>query len=191
MGNRHPQASQPGEILASEEFYTYDDKYIKGTSRTRIPADLDPAVLERVRTTAVKAYRALGCEGLSRVDFFVETSTGRVLLNEINTLPGFTAISMYPKMMAAQRPVSARSCWTGWWSWHWKGRESAMDKRPIGVFDSGAWRAHRRAGAAQGYCPRRTSSISATPAGCPTAAAAGRSSSSMPGRISPFSFLKM
>lgn len=100
MGNRHPQASQPGEILASEEFYTYEDKYIKGTSRTRIPADLDPAVLERVRTTAVKAYRALGCEGLSRVDFFVEKNTGRVLLNEINTLPGFTAISMYPQMMA-------------------------------------------------------------------------------------------
>lgn len=89
----------PGEILASAEFYTYDDKYVSGTSRVAIPAHLPQEMLEKVRDLAVKAYNTFDCAGLSRVDFFVEKGTGRVLLNEINTLPGFTSISMYPKMM--------------------------------------------------------------------------------------------
>ncbi len=99
IGNRDPHSTLPGEILASQEFYTYDDKYVAGTSRTQIPANLSPEMQQKVTAIAEKAYKALGCEGLARVDFFVEKDTGRVLLNEINTLPGFTAISMYPQLM--------------------------------------------------------------------------------------------
>ena len=100
LGNEDPASTLPGEILASEEFYTYDDKYLLGASRTLIPARLPQEKLEEVRALAVKAYRALGCQGLARCDFFVEKG-GRVLINEINTLPGFTSISMYPKLMEA------------------------------------------------------------------------------------------
>ena len=98
-GNEELTAVGPGEILASQEFYTYDDKYIAGTSRVAIPAHLSEEKLAEVRRIAKRAYRALCCTGLARVDFFVEEGTGRVLLNEINTLPGFTDISMYPKLM--------------------------------------------------------------------------------------------
>ena len=97
-GNDEVSGTHPGEILASAEFYTYDDKYISGTSRVAIPAQLAPEKLDEVRDLAVRAYRALCCKGLARVDFFVEHGTQRVLLNEINTLPGFTSISMYPKL---------------------------------------------------------------------------------------------
>lgn len=99
FGNDHPVSTLPGEILASADFYDYEDKYLSGTSQTVIPAHLSAEKLEEVRTMAVKAYSALCCKGLSRVDFFVEKGTGKVLLNEINTLPGFTSISMYPKLM--------------------------------------------------------------------------------------------
>ena len=98
-GNEVLSVAGPGEILASQEFYTYDDKYIAGTSRVEIPARLSEEKLAEVRAVALRAYRALCCTGLARVDFFVEEGTGRVLLNEINTLPGFTDISMYPKLM--------------------------------------------------------------------------------------------
>ena len=100
-GNDEVSGTHPGEILASAEFYTYDDKYISGTSRVAIPAQLAQEKLDEVRDLAVRAYRALCCKGLARVDFFVEHSTQRVLLNEVNTLPGFTSISMYPKLMLA------------------------------------------------------------------------------------------
>lgn len=107
FGNDTPRATLPGEILASADFYDYEDKYHSGTSRTAIPAYLSPEKLEEVRALAVKAYRALCCKGLSRVDFFVERGTGRILLNEINTMPGFTSISMYPKLMINEgRPYS-------------------------------------------------------------------------------------
>ena len=92
-------ATRPGEILAGAEFYTYDDKYKNGVSQTVIPAQLREEKLDEVRAEARKAYLALGCAGLARCDFFVERGTGRVLCNELNTLPGFTAISMYPKLM--------------------------------------------------------------------------------------------
>ena len=92
-------ATRPGEILAGAEFYTYDDKYKNGVSQTVIPAQLSEEKLDEVRAEARKAYLALGCAGLARCDFFVERGTGRVLCNELNTLPGFTAISMYPKLM--------------------------------------------------------------------------------------------
>ena len=99
LGNDELLSTRPGEILAGAEFYTYDDKYKNGVSRTLIPANLSEEKLEEVRRNAEAAYRALGCQGLSRCDFFVEKGTGRVLCNELNTLPGFTAISMYPKLM--------------------------------------------------------------------------------------------
>ncbi len=92
------EASCVGEIGASAQFYDYDDKYINGTSQFFIPARLEEDVAQKVRETAVKAYRLLGCTGLARVDFFVTREDHRVVLNEINTLPGFTSISMYPKL---------------------------------------------------------------------------------------------
>lgn len=91
--------TRPGEILAGAEFYTYDDKYKNGVSQVLIPARLSEAKLDEVRALARRAYLALGCAGLSRCDFFVQKGTGRVLCNELNTFPGFTSISMYPKLM--------------------------------------------------------------------------------------------
>ena len=99
IGSDPAVATRPGEILAGAEFYTYDDKYKNGVSQTVIPAHLPEAKLDEVKTYAAMAYTALNCEGLARCDFFVEKDTGRVLINEINTFPGFTSISMYPKLM--------------------------------------------------------------------------------------------
>ena len=99
IGSDPAVATRPGEILAGAEFYTYDDKYKNGVSQTVIPAHLPEAKLDEVKTYAAMAYTALNCEGLARCDFFVEKNTGRVLINEIYTFPGFTAISMNPKLM--------------------------------------------------------------------------------------------
>ena len=101
LGNRDCDASIVGEIGASAQFYDYDDKYINGTSQLYIPARIPQEVSEKIRQTAVRAYRLLGCSGLARVDFFVTAGDNRVILNEINTLPGFTRISMYPKLWMA------------------------------------------------------------------------------------------
>ncbi len=101
LGNEAPKASQPGQITPSNEFYDYNAKYIDGASKLDIPAKISSEAADLVRETAVKAYQALGCSGLSRVDFFV-TKGGKVVLNEINTLPGFTDISMYSKLWEAQ-----------------------------------------------------------------------------------------
>lgn len=99
LGTRQgAEASPVGEIGASAQFYDYDDKYVNGTSQLFIPARLSEEESRKVRETAVKAYRLLGCTGLARVDFFVTHKDRRVVLNEINTLPGFTSISMYPKL---------------------------------------------------------------------------------------------
>ena len=99
IGSDPAVATRPGEILAGAEFYTYDDKYKNGVSQTVIPAHLPEAKLDEVKTYAAMAYTALNCEGLARCDFFVEHGTNRVMINEINTFPGFTPISMYPKLM--------------------------------------------------------------------------------------------
>ena len=99
IGSDPAVSTRPGEILAGAEFYTYDDKYKNGVSQVVIPAKLPKEKLDEVKTYAAMAYTALGCEGLARCDFFVEKDTGRVLINEINTFPGFTPISMYPKLM--------------------------------------------------------------------------------------------
>lgn len=101
MGNENPVASVCGEIDSGAEFYDYDAKYVTDTSVAYIPARLDENVAEQVRELAVKAYEAIGCRGLSRVDFFVTYAEQRIVFNEINTLPGFTSISMFPKLFAA------------------------------------------------------------------------------------------
>ena len=101
MGNSNPVASICGEIDSGADFYDYDAKYITDTSVAYIPARIPEAVAEQVRELAVKVYTAIGCQGLSRVDFFVTHEGNRVVFNEINTLPGFTSISMYPKLFAA------------------------------------------------------------------------------------------
>ena len=99
LGNRGKSVASPvGEIGAGAEFYDYDDKYKNGVAQLFIPARLPEDIAEEVRKTAVRAYILLGCDGLSRVDFFVTEKEHRVILNEINTLPGFTSISMYPKL---------------------------------------------------------------------------------------------
>ena len=101
MGNDSPVASLCGEIDSGADFYDYDSKYITDTSTAYIPARIPEDVAEQVRDAAVRVYTAIGCQGLSRVDFFVTYEENRVVFNEINTLPGFTSISMYPKLFAA------------------------------------------------------------------------------------------
>ncbi len=97
MGNNSPVASCVGEILPEAEFYDYDAKYNDGTTGLAIPADLPDGAEEKIRKAAIKTYITMGCKGLSRVDFFLKED-GTVYLNELNTLPGFTSISMFPKL---------------------------------------------------------------------------------------------
>ena len=101
LGNGAPVASCCGEIDSGAEFYDYDAKYVTDTSVAYIPARIDEAVAQQVREAAIQIYQAIGCQGLSRVDFFVTYEGNRVVFNEINTLPGFTSISMYPKLFEA------------------------------------------------------------------------------------------
>jgi D-alanine-D-alanine ligase len=98
LGNHEPQASIPCEIHPSREFYDYEDKYLLNKATTDLPAQLEPQQIEEIRRLAVGCYEAVQCEGLARVDFLMEAATGKLYINEINTLPGFTSISMYPKM---------------------------------------------------------------------------------------------
>jgi D-alanine-D-alanine ligase len=101
LGNAEPRASVPGEVVPSHEFYDYDDKYVDGTSQLLVPAPLDEAAVAQVRVLAVDAFRALRGEGMARVDFFYEEGGRGFLVNEVNTIPGFTPISMYPKLWQA------------------------------------------------------------------------------------------
>ena len=101
LGNEKPQASVPGEILAGAEFYDYADKYVDTKSQLVIPAKLAPDKSEEIRRLALAAFKAIGAAGFARVDFFLERGTNRLYLNEINTIPGFTNISMYPKLWEA------------------------------------------------------------------------------------------
>ena len=98
LGNRNPIASTVGEIAATQEFYTFDAKYKDESSKLYIPAQITPQQIETVRQNALRVYAALGCRGLSRVDFFVTHEGGEVVFNELNSIPGFTSISMYPKL---------------------------------------------------------------------------------------------
>jgi D-alanine-D-alanine ligase len=98
LGNEQPMASLPCEILPSREFYDYEDKYLLDRAQTQVPADLTAEQTDELRRLAVECYRAVECEGMARVDFFLEAESGKFYINEINTIPGFTSISMYPKM---------------------------------------------------------------------------------------------
>lgn len=103
LGNDEPEASAVGEIVPGSEFYDYEAKYVLDNSDLIIPADIPAEAADEIRATAIRAFRVLDCAGMARVDFFLENETGtnRVLLNEVNTIPGFTAISMYPKLWEA------------------------------------------------------------------------------------------
>ena len=98
LGNDRPEATIPGEIIPSREFYSYEAKYVDGTSELLIPAPIPPATAEMARRWAVRAYQAIDCAGLARADFLLDKDTGELYLNEVNTMPGFTQISMYPKL---------------------------------------------------------------------------------------------
>lgn len=101
LGNTDPMAASVGEIIPEVEFYDFDAKYKSGTTKLQIPAKLPEDVYEKIREYAIRAFKALDGSGLSRVDFFVRYSDNSIVLNEINTMPGFTSISMYPKLWEA------------------------------------------------------------------------------------------
>jgi len=101
LGNDEPEASVPGEIIPSRDFYSYAAKYIDNSSDLLIPAPLSPEHTELIQQLAVMSFQALDCAGLARCDFLLEEATGEVFVNEVNTMPGFTPISMYPKLWEA------------------------------------------------------------------------------------------
>jgi D-alanine-D-alanine ligase len=98
IGNYRPQAATPCEILPSREWYDYEDKYVLDAAKTTIPANLSAAETEEVQRLSVECFKVVECAGMARVDFLVARPSGKVYINEINTIPGFTSISMYPKM---------------------------------------------------------------------------------------------
>ncbi|MBY0502499.1 MAG: D-alanine--D-alanine ligase [Bryobacteraceae bacterium] len=99
LGNEKPLASTPCEIIPSRDFYDYEDKYILDQAKTLLPANLTKEEIAEVRRIALAAYQALGCEGMARVDFLLDRSSGQLYVNEVNTIPGFTSISMFPRML--------------------------------------------------------------------------------------------
>lgn len=101
LGNHDPQASLPGEIVPHREFYDYTAKYLEDGTRLVIPAELKPSQVQKIQAIAVKAFRTLELAGMARVDFFLEKKRSKLFLNEVNTIPGFTSISMYPKLWEA------------------------------------------------------------------------------------------
>lgn len=101
LGNENPRASVPGEILPSDEFYSYKAKYIDGKSELFIPASISKEMSKQVQDLAIKTYIAIDCAGMARVDFLLDRDTNKLYLNEVNTIPGFTSISMYPKLWEA------------------------------------------------------------------------------------------
>ncbi|HEY8557431.1 MAG TPA: D-alanine--D-alanine ligase A, partial [Actinomycetes bacterium] len=101
LGNDAPEASVVGEVVPGHEFYDFEAKYLDESLKLEIPAPVPGAVRDRVRELSLRAFQALDCEGFARVDFFYEEATGRVLLNEVNTIPGFTPKSMFPMLWAA------------------------------------------------------------------------------------------
>jgi D-alanine-D-alanine ligase len=101
LGNDEPAASVPGEIVPCNEFYDYAAKYLDGESELLIPAPIPPQTADEIRRLAVEAYLAIDCAGMARADFLLDRRSGKVFVNEVNTIPGFTPISMYPKLWEA------------------------------------------------------------------------------------------
>ncbi len=108
LGNDQPIASVPGEVIPSDEFYSYKAKYIDGKSGLIIPAELSPEITEKIRAIAIHTYTAIDCAGMARVDFLLDKQTNEIFVNEVNTIPGFTSISMYPKLWEASGLSYAR-----------------------------------------------------------------------------------
>jgi D-alanine-D-alanine ligase len=98
LGNDNPRVSLPGEIIPYREFYDYRDKYLDGKTAFGIPAKLPSSIIRDIQRISLEAYQAIDCSGMARIDFFLEDKTGKIYLSEINTIPGFTEISMYPKL---------------------------------------------------------------------------------------------
>ena len=98
LGNEHPEASLPGEILPKREFYDYTAKYIEDTTELHVPAKLDQKQIEEIKNLSIRAFQSIGCSGMGRVDLLMDRDGGKIYVNEINTIPGFTSISMYPKL---------------------------------------------------------------------------------------------
>jgi D-alanine-D-alanine ligase len=98
LGNNHPRAAVPGEVVPGNEFYDYEDKYLQSTSELLAPAPLDEAMTARVQEIAIEAFGLLGCSGMARIDLFLERERNHVWVNEVNTIPGFTSISLYPRL---------------------------------------------------------------------------------------------
>ena len=101
LGNDAPEASIPGEIIPSREYYSYEAKYVDGASELLIPAPIPEATAQLARQIAVQAFKVIDCQGMARVDFLLDKDNGELYLNELNTIPGFTSISMYPKLWEA------------------------------------------------------------------------------------------
>ena len=108
LGNDDPRASVPGEVIPSREFYSYEAKYVDDSSELRIPAPIPEETAALARQLAVKAFKAIDCQGMARVDFLLDRDTGELFLNELNTIPGFTGISMYPKLWEASGLPNAK-----------------------------------------------------------------------------------
>jgi D-alanine-D-alanine ligase len=98
LGNSHPRAAVPGEVVPGNEFYDYEDKYLESTSELLAPAPLEEPMIAHVQATAIEAFRILGCSGMARVDLFLEREPETLWVNEVNTIPGFTSISLYPRL---------------------------------------------------------------------------------------------
>jgi len=101
LGNDAPEASVPGEVIPSREYYSYEAKYVDNASELLIPAPIPEVISQQARQLAVKAFKAIDCQGMARVDFLLDRVSGELYLNELNTIPGFTSISMYPKLWEA------------------------------------------------------------------------------------------
>jgi D-alanine-D-alanine ligase len=101
LGNDHPRASVAGEVLPSRDFYSYESKYLDGTSGLIIPAQIPNSISDQIRSMAIKAFTSIDCAGMARVDFFIDKKNDKIYLNELNSIPGFTSISMYPKLWQA------------------------------------------------------------------------------------------
>ena len=98
LGNRHPRAAVPGEVVPGHEFYDYQDKYVDSACELLAPAPLDAETTAAAQGLGIKVFRLLGCSGMARVDLFLERGAGQLWVNEVNTIPGFTSISMYPRL---------------------------------------------------------------------------------------------
>ena len=115
LGDRmKAEASPLGEVVPFKEFYDYEDKYLLGKTTFHIPAPVDAALSQRLKEQAVLAFHALDLYGLARVDFLLDRTTGEAFLNEVNTMPGFTSISMYPRLWQ-EAGIPFPNSWTGWW----------------------------------------------------------------------------